>query len=1078
MTTLVELVTAEPDPLFGRAVSNVAPYTHIVYELADPGAGTSVEWFDITEIVSQGPAGHDLTRGADEFDGAYRASVVHMDLYADDDSLAPWLDDTSPTFGTHVPLGAGLLVRCSLMTVAGGVVTAWNPRFTNKVERWGDASLARGQIRRHAVTARDLITSLVAVSVPASSEQNWSDRVDFLLTESAWPYGSQVYGAQFTSAPADILTVPARTAQSSALAELRATLDPAGLICYTDRRGVLIIRPRHDDTFHATAFGAGASGAPWPGFDTVVFSNLAHDDPGVLDLAAFAVDTNQAEPFGFPDSEDAVRNRVVVTVGGSIVYDDDDPTSIQRHDPRELPLSWIAANNGLAATILATRAHATKEAVPLYTTENMHGFHPGPATLEFYQDVQVQNQTAPGRETATATGVLRQYRERMQPGVGTVFVDLAFVVDIHGDVDVSASLLPPEALLLEDLSDTAAEFSWTNPTQVIDPTHTQVRMLNPASLWATAPYPITGLTWGGLDPLTDYIFQVRYIREVDGIITHFSPSTTYGFTTLATTVPDCDGEDGEFPDPDTGCTLEWELQSSPDGTTWTTEDDGTIATPPWTLPDYDLTGLDPELYWRFRSREMCPGAGAWVIGPTFVIDCLPVAAVLAAPFDDAIAYWPQICPPDEIREALTDEPATVGFAFGGIGQDDDDLPVLLAGAEGSIIYGVDPVGVDGDADLSIYWRGLIDAQPAAEVVLWQYGGLRITVTDDGAGVAFHGEALEDGAGFTTISGPTEYPLGAVYSVALTHDVSAGDLILYVDAVEEVDALGTVGDRLVPGMFAANLPADSWATDMAVWDRVLDITELPGYVAPPPDDPLTVLGAKLAAWYDFTDVTVYASLGSLPATPTGTPSMFDKTANNHDLSTGSTPLVTANQINGLPAMVFDGVADQMFTNTAFVLGLGKPIEVWFIAKSNESGTGTIISEGNAVSGAQVWRVYDDDTNNDYVFQYTNSSNNDRFVNSQNRNTNAWDLVIATDNGAGTGTSNEVVDLDIGTTGAYTDDGGSWTRFGIGATRRSTDTLFFDGAIAEILVLDGVATSGERTALAAYFNDKYGTNWSPA
>jgi hypothetical protein len=259
--------------------------------------------------------------------------------------------------------------------------------------------------------------------------------------------------------------------------------------------------------------------------------------------------------------------------------------------------------------------------------------------------------------------------------------------------------------------------------------------------------------------------------------------------------------------------------------------------------------------------------------------------------------------------------------------------------------------------------------------------------------------------------------------------------------------------------------------------VLADTEMPGYVAPPPDDPLTVLGAKLAAWYDFTDLTSYASLGSLPATPTGTPSMFDKTANNRDLSTGSTPLVTANQINGLPAMVFDGVSDQMFTNSAFVLGLGKPIEVWFIAKSNESGTGTIIAEGNAVSGAQVWRVYDDDTNNDYVFQYTNSSNTDRFVNSQNRNTNAWDLVIATDNGAATGTSNEVVDLDAGTTGAYTDDGGSWTRFGIGATRRSTDTLFFDGVIAEVLVLDGVATGPERTALAAYFNDRYGMTWSP-
>jgi hypothetical protein len=1066
MTTLVELVTAEPDPLFGRAVSNVAPYTHVVYELADPGAGSSVEWFDITEIVALGPAGHDLTRGADEYDGHYRASVVHLDIYADDDSLAPWLDDTSSTFGTHVPLGAGLLVRGSLVTVAGGVVTAWNPRFTNKVERWGDASLARGQVRRHAVTARDLITSLVAVSVPESEEENWSDRVDFLLTQSAWPYGSQVYGAQFTSAPADILTVPARDAQSSALAELRATLDPAGLICYTDRRGVLIIRPRHDDTFHAAAFGAGASGTPWPGFDPVVFSNLAHDDPGVLDLAAFAVDTNQAEPFGFPDSEDAVRNRVVVTVGGSIVYDDDDPTSIQRHDPRELPLSWIAANNGLAATILATRAHATKEAVPLFVTENMHGFHPGPATLEFYQDVEVQNQTAIGRETATASGVLRQYRERMQPGVNTVFWDMAFVVDVHGDIVVDASLLPPEDLMLEDVSDVAAEFSWTNPTQVIDPTHTQVRMLNPASLWATAPYPLTGIVWGGLDPLTDYIFQVRYIREVDGLITHFSPSTTYGFTTLATTVPDWDGEDGEFPEPDPGCTLEWELQSSPDGVTWTTEDDGTIASPPWTLPDYDTTGLDPELYWRFRSREMCPGAGAWVIGPTFVIDCLPVAAILAAPFDDAVAYWPQICPPDEIREAISDEPATVGFAFGGIGQDADDLPVLLAGGEGSIIYGVDPVAVDADGDLSIYWRGFIDAQPDNEVVLFGFGGLRITLVDDGAGVAFHGEALEDGAGFTTISGPTEFPLGAVYSVALTHDVAAGDLILYVDAASEVDALGTVGDRIVPGMFNMNLPADSWLGECAVWDRVLDPTELPGYVSP-----LPVAGARL--WLEARLITGLVDGNSVDPWP-------DMSGNGHD-AVGSASAGTADPIykTGMgptshPCIRFNGTTQGLDLPTAVRTGLTSG-ELFLVIDNDgdpppSAQTGHPLQMGGAATSSIAHLPFTDSN----IYETFGTNTRKTVGNPATSLARGAGVKYAVYNvrSASGAFSAHLDGTQIFTTATNTVGFSAYGPY-VGHANGTTDNRWYDGDVALIAVFDHVLSSGDRTLMHNYINTHYGT-----
>lgn len=1062
MTTLVDLVTASPDPTFGRAVSNIAPYTHIVYELADPGAGVSVEWFDITEIVSLGPAGHDLTRGADEFDGAYRASVVHLDIYADDDSLAPWLDDTSATFGTHVPLGAGLLIRCSLVTISGGVVTAWNPRFTNKVERWGDATFARGTIRRHPVTARDLLTSLVAVSVPASSEQNWSERVDFLLDESAWPYGSQVYGAQFTSALADILTVPARAAQSSALAELRATLDPAGLIAYTDRRGVLIVRPRHDDTFHATAFGAGASGTPWPGFDPVVFSNLAHDDPGVLDLAAFAVDSNQAEPFGFPDSEDAVRNRVVVTVAGSTVYDDDDPTSIQRHDPRELPLTWIAANNGLAATILATRANATKEAAPLFTTESTHGFYPGPITAEFYQDIEIRNQTAAGRETATATGVLRQYRERMQPGVNTVFIDLAFVVDVHGAIDVSASLLPPEDLLLDDVSDTSAEFSWTNPTQTITPTHTQVRMLNPSSLWATVDYPITGIVWGGLDPSTDYIFQVRYVREVDGLITHFSPSTTYGFTTDATTVPDWDGEDVDFPDPDTGCTLEWELQSSPDQVAVTTEDSGTISTPPWTLDDYDTTGLDNNLWYRFRVREVCSGTpGAWAYGPWWVLDCLPVAALATPPFDDPalVAYWPQICPVNLVTEAVTEQAADKGPAIGGVGTDDDGNATLLSNGEGAIVYGTVPTELAGDSDATLTARVKLGAQPAAEVILFQYGSLRITATADGAGFAVHGEAAELGAGWTTISGPTELALDTEYVVTLTHDVSAGDLILYVDGVEEVDALGTVGERLFAGAFLMALPADSWGTDYALFDALL--TPIPSlHDAILALNPLGYWRLDETAGTNANDASSYA---------------------NHDGTyTGTYTLNAMTGADGDPVCTFTngyvniGSAAEFELTTVASPGTALGLTFFAMVRPTNSSTARRFVFGKASTAPQYrWAFSVDPGAATMRFENYSSTGGNRATaisTVTNIATNAWNAIacsVATD---GVGTAADIKLYN----GSNTDIAGGETTNTSSATGGGTQLLYigdradggateFVGQIARCAIFDGVLNATQIQSL---------------
>ena len=61
---------------------------------------------------------------------------------------------------------------------------------------------------------------------------------------------------------------------------------------------------------------------------------------------------------------------------------------------------------------------------------------PGPAGIDYYNPVEVVHQTAIGRETAAATGVLRQYRERFQPGLNAVFVNLAFTVDVHGDITV------------------------------------------------------------------------------------------------------------------------------------------------------------------------------------------------------------------------------------------------------------------------------------------------------------------------------------------------------------------------------------------------------------------------------------------------------------------------------------------------------------------------------------------------------------------------------------------------------------------------------------------------------------------
>ena len=122
-------------------------------------------------------------------------------------------------------------------------MVGYRPRFTNRVESWSDDTAARGQIRRHTIVTRDLITDLVNVPVPSRSSENWYTRVNATITAADYPFGDNVFGAQLTSGAADILTLPARSEGSNALAELDAACDPCGLLLYTNTKGQLVIRP-------------------------------------------------------------------------------------------------------------------------------------------------------------------------------------------------------------------------------------------------------------------------------------------------------------------------------------------------------------------------------------------------------------------------------------------------------------------------------------------------------------------------------------------------------------------------------------------------------------------------------------------------------------------------------------------------------------------------------------------------------------------------------------------------------------------------------------------------------------------
>jgi hypothetical protein len=296
---------------------------------------------------------------------------------------------------------------------------------------------------------------------------------------------------------------------------------------------------------------------------------------------------------------------------------------------------------------------------------------------------------------------------------------------------------------------------------------------------------------------------VRLIRVVDGLITHQSPSRNYEFTTPFTVpvVVIDDGGDGTVTFPPPGCgSLDWELQESDDGTTWSVLDDGTLTTAPWTV---DLSGyaFDPTKLYRVW-QDAC---GDESYSNLFVGACSEPPALAGFPFDDAdlVAYWPAVCPPRRIVESVTESPAILGPCFDTFVLDGALNVVLVADGEGAVAYGATPgTPVDGGSDITLAARVLVSSQPAAPVTLFGYEDIAIQAYAHGAKWALRVVVIEDGAGVTTLSSGTELDFGAWYDLAAVHDVGAGDLFAYAaGASRSQSSLGSVGARTNGGTFS-------------------------------------------------------------------------------------------------------------------------------------------------------------------------------------------------------------------------------------------------------------------------------------
>lgn len=700
MTTLAELVELAPVATHGVEIDQF-PATlgswRFALELADPLAGVDVEWHDLTAYYM----GDMADRGADQYAGRYRAMTVELDLLADNDDLAPWLAATPAITAATVSLDAGLLMRLSVFRVTtgsennvlsgaddvvfgsndvvfgasgSGTTVEWHPLWTGRVETWGEASAARGQIRTHRVTIVDLIGDLVNVPVGPNVEEFWEVRIANLLADAGWSFGYDTHGK------ADLADIPIRAEQTSAINEIDATTDPTSVEWRTRRNGRLVFHPAAYDETHDT-------GGTWPNplLDTYPAGLVFSYSPDFTDIEYVADD--DVESFGIERTSLGVINNLVITMPGG-VYPIDDPTSIEKYGTKPYAATWIVDNEPAADQILSSRAFATAQALPMTTTVDHNGFFPAMAMVDHLDPVTIYWQPRPGGYSVTAVGSVRHITERRAwRREGGISWETTLQFDITSTVESDASLLPPEDLELGVRTSSSIEWLWTNPGgQPIEPTETQVRMVGHSLIWTDIAYPLPGITFGGLAASTTYTFQVRYVRRVDGIITHFSPITeSFPVSTLGT-APGPGGEDPDgddpgdtevvIPDLDPECDLEWELQEN-DGTGWVTIDsgdqddlidngDGTYSL------DIDESVFEPGKTYRVRSREVCDGVpGDWQDGPSWdppddwSDPCTVPPQLSDPPYDEASleVYVPKVCAPDTITEAVSGIAGVHGPAY-------------------------------------------------------------------------------------------------------------------------------------------------------------------------------------------------------------------------------------------------------------------------------------------------------------------------------------------------------------------------------------------------------------------------------
>lgn len=229
-----------------------------------------------------------------------------------------------------------------------------------------------------------------------------------------------------------------------------------------------------------------------------------------------------------------------------------------------------------------------------------------------------------------------------------------------------------------------------------------------------------------------------------------------------------------------------------------------------------------------------------------------------------------------------------------------------------------------------------------------------------------------------------------------------------------------------------------------------------------DDPSTIFGANLVAWYEAADL----SNGAVSSWP-------DKSGHGFNLiqpTSGNRPVKAASSFNGLPGVTFDG-SDDILEAAISGVSSGTTIQV-FIAFQ---------SDGASESGA---RVISTKTSGDVDYanyipltwggstSYTAFSGTTRDTGTVPNNTPTMLASILN----GTGTVTHEIYVDGATDGvpsvAYAYPSFSFDLLLVGGSDNGSIAENFSGVIASIIVVKGSVTSGQITDAFAWLAQQNG------